>query len=108
MQKQKRLVCLFILFEFIALLSLSFYVVHFKSLSLSYSAYAETEDLTVVVRREQHYFKNNTMWTKGYLYWSDLKDGDLELYGNTSDMYLYEFWDALGQYTEGKDQQPKI
>ncbi|MHA1686996.1 MAG: hypothetical protein ACTSYD_11430, partial [Candidatus Heimdallarchaeaceae archaeon] len=103
MQKQKRLVCLFILFEFIALLSLSFYVVHFKSLSLSYSAYAETEDLTVVVRREQHYFKNNTMWTKGYLYWSDLKDGDLELYGNTSDMYLYEFWDALGQYTEGKD-----
>lgn len=103
MPKNKHIVILLITLEFLSLLLISFYVGQAKF--SSNNVFAETDDLTVVVRREQYYFKNDSMWTKGYLYWSDLKDGVLELYGNTSNMYLYEFWDAIGPYQEGVDFQ---
>jgi len=64
---------------------------------------AESDSLTVTVRREQYYFKNNSMRTDAYLYWADLKGGVLTLYGNTSNMYYYRFWDALGNYAENTD-----
>ncbi len=58
-------------------------------------------DLSVVIRREQQYFKNNTEVTMGYIMWADLKDQTLSLYGNTSksEMFSYSFWDEIGNYT---------
>jgi len=65
---------------------------------------AQEGDLTVTIHREQRYYKNNTVLTKGYIYWAELKDGVLILYGNTSssEMFSYAFWDSVGNYTEDR------
>jgi len=65
---------------------------------------AEEGDLTVTIRREQIYYKNNTELTRGYIYWADLKGGTLILYGNTSssEMFSYAFWDSVGNYSSDR------
>ncbi len=58
------------------------------------------EGLTVTIRREQQYFINDTVITHGYIHWSDLADGQLYLYTNTSELFEYAFWDAIGNYSD--------
>ncbi|MHA2357398.1 MAG: hypothetical protein ACXABK_01340, partial [Candidatus Heimdallarchaeaceae archaeon] len=86
-----------------SLVAFSAFVLKSKANILPQEVQAQADDLTVVISRDQYYFVNDTMRTRGYIYWADLKGGTLTLFGNTTDMYEIAFWDAGGNLTEAED-----
>ncbi|MHA1407866.1 MAG: hypothetical protein ACTSSG_10890 [Candidatus Heimdallarchaeaceae archaeon] len=102
-QHRKLVVIIIFCLELASLFGFSVFVLENKSNTNTQSVSAQATDLTVVIRRDQFYFKNNTMKTRGYIQWADLEGGNLILYGNTSDMYQLAFWDGLGNLTQDTD-----
>lgn len=100
---KKTVILTFFCIELASLLVVSYFLVNNNNFSDTTEVNAQEGNLTVRVSRYQKYFKNDTFLTNGYLYWAELAGGELSLYGNTSDMFSYSFWDAIGNYTENEN-----
>ena len=100
---RKYILLIVLCIEIVLLVGTSIYVINAKS----GNAVAQETDFTVVISKDQYYFKNDTMRTDGYIYWVDLNSpgGYLTIYGNTSDMYELVFWDGIGSMTEGQNYE---
>ncbi len=104
MKVTRKIVFLIILcIEISGLIVASSFVILSKTGNPSLNVQAQADALTVVINRDQFYYKDDTMKTLGYVYWAELEGGNLILYGNTSDMFVIAFWDARGNLTEGTD-----
>ncbi|MHA1551320.1 MAG: hypothetical protein ACTSQC_05205 [Candidatus Heimdallarchaeaceae archaeon] len=99
---RKSIFLLVIIIEISGLIVVSGLTINSK-LNESSNVQAQAEDLTVIIERDQLYFKNDTMRTNAYIYWVELEGGQLIIYGNTSDMYQIEFWDGIGNLTQEAD-----
>jgi len=98
---RKYFLLLVICLEIVMLVGGSIYIINAKTNNVV----AQETDFTVVISKDQYYFKNDTMRTDGYIYWVDLNSpgGYLTIYGNTSDMYEISFWDGIGDMNEDQD-----
>ncbi|MCK5305498.1 MAG: hypothetical protein KAJ72_09610, partial [Candidatus Heimdallarchaeota archaeon] len=99
---RKSIFLLVIIIEISGLIVVSGLTINSK-LNESSNVQAQAEDLTVIIERDQLYFKNDTVRTNAYIYWAELEGGQLIIYGNTSDMYQIEFWDGIGNLTQDAD-----
>ena len=99
---RKSIFLLVIIIEISGLIVVSGLTINSK-LNESSNVQAQAEDLTVIIERDQLYFKNDTVRTNAYIYWVELEGGQLIIYGNTSDMYQIEFWDGIGNLTQDAD-----
>ncbi len=79
----------------------SFFILNAKTATVV----AQETEITVIISKDQYYFKNDTMLTDGYIEWVDLNSpgGYLTIFGNTSDMYEIAFWDGIGDMEENTD-----
>jgi hypothetical protein len=100
---RKYILLIVLCLEIILLVGTSIYVIKAKTDNVV----AQETDFTVIISKDQYYFKNDTMRTDGYIYWVDLNSpgGYLTIYGNTSDMYEIVFWDGIGSMNEGQDYE---
>ncbi len=98
---RKYFLLIVICLEMVMLVGGSIYIINAKTNNVV----AQETDFTVVISKDQYYFKNDTMRTDGYIYWVDLNSpgGYLTIYGNTSDMYEIVFWDGIGDMNEDQD-----
>ena len=102
MKIDRRLILLIIIvLEIIALVGGSSFVIYSKTNNVN----AQETDYTVIISKDQYYYKTNITDTKGYIYWVDLNSpgGYLTIYGNVPNMNLIAFWDGIGNLTENVD-----
>ncbi len=102
MKIERKLILLIIIgLEIIALVGGSAFVIHSKTNDVQ----AQETDFTVVISKDQYYFRDNITETNGYIYWIDLNSpgGYLTIYGNVLQMRLIAFWDGIGNLTENVD-----
>ena len=102
MKIERKLILFIILsLEVVALVGGSAFVVYSKTNNVQ----AQETDFTVVISKDQYYYKNNITETNGYIEWVDLNTGGypLTIYGNVPNMQLIAFWDGIGNLTEDID-----
>ncbi len=100
---RKSIFLLVIVLEISGLIVVSGLTINSKLNESSLNVQAQADDLSVIIEKDQLYFKNDTMRSNAYIYWAELEGGRLIIYGNTSDMYQIEFWDGIGNLTLDAD-----
>ncbi len=100
---RKYILLIVLCLEIVLLVGTSVYVLKAKTDTVI----AQDTEITVIISKDQFYFKNDTMRTDGYIEWIDLNSpgGFLTIYGNTSDMYEIAFWDGIGNMVEDTDYE---